>query len=269
MKKSLKISILRNENDIMSSFDDLALVYDNSIDWDARLKREIPFLLTHFLPRVSARILDIACGSGRHAIALAEKYHSVTAFDISQPMIHAAQELANEKGVSVDFLKADMLEFAEKVGTGFNLAICLGNSLALLPSFEQVAQVINHVHTILDTEGIFVFQVLNFEEIIKANFLIFPNKIGRTRTGQDVIFSRQFVLSDFKHKSQLKLASQVNTEDGWVTQVKHQSVLHLDHTWLTKIITETGFSRIELFGDYSETPFVADSHRNLVVRAWK
>jgi glycine/sarcosine N-methyltransferase len=253
----------------MSSFDDLALAYDNSIDWDARLNREIPFLLTHFVQGVSARILDIACGSGRHSIALAEKSHSVTGFDNSQSMINAAQELANEKGVSVDFLKADMLEFVEMVGTGFNLAICLGNSLALLPSFEQVAQVIEHVHTILDTEGIFIFQVLNFEEIIKTDFLVFPNKFGQTKNGQDVIFSRQFVLSDFKNKPQLKIASQVKNEDGWVTHVKHQSVLHLDHAWLTKIMTETGFSRIELFGDYSETPFVADSHRSLVVRVRK
>lgn len=253
----------------MSSFDDLVVAYDNSIDWDARLSRELPFLLKHLPKDSPARILDIACGSGRHSVALAKNSYSVTGFDSSQSMIDAAKQLSQPEGVSAEFLKANMLDFAEKIDSSFNLAICLGNSLALLASFEEVTQVLEQVYSILDTEGMFIFQVLNFEEILLKGFLVFPRKTGKTKAGQEVVFTRQFVLSSFENKSQLFLAAQVKNEDGWDTHVKQQSVLHLNHDWLTKVLTETGFSRIDLFGDYAEATFVADSHRNLIVRAWK
>jgi SAM-dependent methyltransferase len=35
-----------------------------------------------------ARVLDLACGHGRHAIPLAERGHAVTGFDLSEAMLH-------------------------------------------------------------------------------------------------------------------------------------------------------------------------------------
>jgi SAM-dependent methyltransferase len=253
----------------MSSFDNLALAYDNSIDWDARLNRELPFLLKHLSQKGSTSILDIACGSGRHSIALAEKSNTVTGFDTSQSMIAAARELAKRKGVSVDFLKADMLNFLEKIDVGFDLVICLGNSLALLPSFEDVTQVFEQVYTLLDSKGTFVFQVLNFEEILHSGFRFFPMKTGQTPTGQEVIFSRFFDHSSANNRSLLVLTSYVKNTNGWVAHVQHQTVLHLNYKWLTKELTKAGFSRFELFSDYSESPFVPDSHRSLIIRSRK
>jgi SAM-dependent methyltransferase len=253
----------------MSSFDDLALAYDNSIDWDARLKRELPFLQKHLSQNKPVRILDIACGSGRHSIALAENTHSVTGFDNSQSMIVAARALAKEKGVAVDFFKADMLDFSQNVDTRFNLAICLGNSLALLPSFEDVIQVIEQVYAELNEDGVFIFQVLNFEEILKSGFKFFPMKTGRTKTGQDVIFSRFFDHSLSDDRSLLVLTSYVKTNGDWVTHVRQTPVLHLHHNWIIKALNDTGFSQFEIFGDFSESSFHPNSQRSLIARVWK
>jgi SAM-dependent methyltransferase len=253
----------------MSSFDDLALAYDNSIDWDARLQRELPFLQKHLSLNKSARILDIACGSGRHSIALAENTHSVTGFDNSQSMIAAARALAKQKGVAVKFFKADMLDFSRKVDTSFNLAICLGNSLALLPSFEDVIQVIKQVYVQLDEDGVFIFQILNFEEILKSGFKFFPMKIGQIKTGEDVVFSRFFDHSLSDDRSLLVLTSYIKTAGNWSAHVSQQPVLHLRHDWITKVLNDTGFTRYELFGDYAESSFESNSHRSLITEAWK
>jgi SAM-dependent methyltransferase len=253
----------------MDSFDDLAIAYDNSIDWDARLARELPFLLKS-LPQVgSARILDIACGSGRHSIAFAKNSHAVTGFDNSQSMIDAAGKLAKKRGVSVDFFKADMLDFTRKVDARFNLAICLGNSLALLPSLKDVAQVIDNVHGILDTDGTFIFQVLNFQEILKTGFRFFSMKTGRIATDQEVVFSRFFDHSISDDRSLLVLTSYIKNTDDWESHVRQQVVLHLNHDWLTNILNDVGFSQVELCGDYSESPFAPASHRSLIIKARK
>ena len=62
--------------------------------------------LTEKLPAGNA--LDLACGTGRHAIFLAEKRWNVTAIDNSRVGIEIARQRAKEKGVQVDFRMADL-----------------------------------------------------------------------------------------------------------------------------------------------------------------
>ena len=52
-------------------YDALSVDYDLFVDWPARLAYELPLLEEH-LRRLGARtVLDVACGTGQHAIALA------------------------------------------------------------------------------------------------------------------------------------------------------------------------------------------------------
>ena len=92
----------------MSLFDSLSLVYDQSINWDARLRRELPFFLDALSESGGSRVLDMACGSGRHSVALALEGADVVGFDNSTGMIQAAKELAAENGVATRFVVADM-----------------------------------------------------------------------------------------------------------------------------------------------------------------
>jgi len=50
----------------------------------------------------SKRILDIACGTGRHAIELTKRGYHVVGFDLSEGQIRLAREKAAAAGVSVD-----------------------------------------------------------------------------------------------------------------------------------------------------------------------
>ena len=54
------------------------------------------------------KALDLACGTGRHAIFLAEKGWDVTAVDNSRVGIDIAKERAREKGLDIDFRVADI-----------------------------------------------------------------------------------------------------------------------------------------------------------------
>ena len=50
----------------------------------------------------SKLILDIGCGTGRHAIELAGRGYGVTGFDLSEGQIRRAREKAAAAGVAVD-----------------------------------------------------------------------------------------------------------------------------------------------------------------------
>ena len=57
------------------------------------------------------RALDVACGEGRNAVWLAERGWTVTAVDFSDVALGKAAELAASRGVEVDWLVADVLEY--------------------------------------------------------------------------------------------------------------------------------------------------------------
>lgn len=56
----------------------------------------------------AGNVLDLACGTGRNAIFLAEKGFKVTAIDNSVVGIEIAKQRAKEKGLKIDFRVADL-----------------------------------------------------------------------------------------------------------------------------------------------------------------
>jgi SAM-dependent methyltransferase len=112
-------------------FNGLALeLWDQAIPENVT-KQEVTFVeeiceLTH-----GHSILDIPCGSGRHAIEFSLKGYTVTGWDISPGNIQTLKVRAAEKGVVVASRCADFLE--EDLPGGFDLVICLGNSFSYFP----------------------------------------------------------------------------------------------------------------------------------------
>ncbi len=84
--------------------------------WDARYRdgayenRTHPTaLLAEWLPRLPrGRALDVACGAGRNALYLAANGYAVTALDISRVALDRAETAAAERGLTVEWLCADL-----------------------------------------------------------------------------------------------------------------------------------------------------------------
>ena len=56
------------------------------------------------------RALDLACGSGRNALYLAERGFEVDAMDIAEPALKLVQDAARERGLAVNTILADLDE---------------------------------------------------------------------------------------------------------------------------------------------------------------
>jgi 2-polyprenyl-3-methyl-5-hydroxy-6-metoxy-1,4-benzoquinol methylase len=246
----------------MSSFDTLAIAYDNSIDWDARLGRELPFLVNCLANVEGSRILDLACGSGRHAIALATRGADVVGIDSSKTMIETAQKLAADEEVQIEFEVADMLNLRQ-------IVIDVGNSLALVPTLNDLKQVVEDVVSVLRPGGTFVSQTLNFEEILGTGFRYFPAKGGRLDTGEEVVFSRFYDHLGTGDTSTLVLSSFIKQNEIWTPMVSTQSVLRLDVGVMERILQSVEVSDWVVFSDYSGNGFVQSSHRNMVFKVRK
>ena len=64
----------------------------------------------------NGRVLDVACGIGRHSIPLARRGYQVTGIDLSPLFIEEARKRAAEAGVGVRFVVGDMQEVQSLVG---------------------------------------------------------------------------------------------------------------------------------------------------------
>ena len=147
----------------MPVFEDLALIYDQAIDWEQRLARELPFLTKVIQDTPNARILDLACGSGRHAVALASQGYQVTGLDLSPQMIEAAKHHAKEKGVVVQFSIADMRQVTELLEGPFDLAPPFGRNYDVTSDGERFLMMMPSEP---DSEPTQIHVVLNwFEEL--------------------------------------------------------------------------------------------------------
>lgn len=65
--------------------------------------------IVNLLPE--GRALDIATGTGRNALFLAEQGYAVDAIDISEEALATARDRAAERSLEVDWIRADLLDY--------------------------------------------------------------------------------------------------------------------------------------------------------------
>ncbi|MGZ4381813.1 MAG: SAM-dependent methyltransferase [Gaiellaceae bacterium] len=98
--------------------------------WDAKyagsefLWKEEPnrFLVSELDGLAPGRALDIACGEGRNAVWLAQQGWAVTGVDFSEVGLAKAAQLAESRGVEVEWVAADLLEYRPPAGLELAIA---------------------------------------------------------------------------------------------------------------------------------------------------
>lgn len=85
---------------------------------------EVDFLLDVLALPAGARILDVGCGTGRHAIELARRGYSVTGVDLSSGMLLQAIAKARAAGVTVEWVHGDAVSYVAREPVDAVLCLC-------------------------------------------------------------------------------------------------------------------------------------------------
>jgi SAM-dependent methyltransferase len=103
----------------------------------------------------SNRLLDLACGTGQHAVRLARRGWDVTGVDQSHEMLRKARD--RSPGQNVQFLQQDMRDLELPI-TEFDAAVCLFDSIGYVVTNEAVAETLAGVRRHLRHGGLFVVE---------------------------------------------------------------------------------------------------------------
>jgi SAM-dependent methyltransferase len=250
------------------AYDSFSADYDKFVNWENRLKFELPFIEEQLKQLGShARILDAACGTGRHAIALAHRGFEVAGADLSSGMVEQARANAITSGVSIRFEQAGFSELSKVFGKrAFDAVLCLGNSLPHVLDEAELALALNNFATCLRQGGLLMIQNRNFDAVIihKERWM---EPQGYREGLREWLFLRFY---DYMPDGniQFNIVTLRREEDGaWqqsVTSTPLRSIL-LDE--LTKAIITAGFNPPNSYGDMSGAPFDRMNSGNLIMTA--
>lgn len=142
---------------------DYAIEYPsaNTVEAD----REATFALEVAMIKSAASILDIGCGTGRHAIALAKRGHHVVALDINQSLLQLGKGEAQQLGLNVDWVCSDMLQ---PLPAGpFDLVVMMFTSFGLLQDRDSHTALLTKIRSVLGRNGHLFLDIPNRDWIVR------------------------------------------------------------------------------------------------------
>jgi SAM-dependent methyltransferase len=124
--------------------------------------REVEAILSWY-NRNHARILDVGCSGGLHALELAKRGHGVTGIDAEPAAIELARKRSKDERIRAKFLVVE-LENGSLSGLGrFDLIYSLGNVLSHIRK-KTLPAVLHKIRECLNEDGLFLFDIIHVGE---------------------------------------------------------------------------------------------------------
>jgi len=251
-------------------YDALSGDYDLMVSWEERLRREEPFFRGVFADHGAASVLDVACGTGRHAVAFARWGLRAAGADISPAMIERARAAARAAGVRVTWTVAGFgglaAAVADAVGS-FDAVTCLGNSLPHLPDDAALDGALADMARMLRPGGVLVVQDRNYDRVLAERVRFMPIT-ARGTPGDETLFVR---ITDFLGADRLAftIVKLRTTGGAWSCEAAATPLRGIERATLERSLRRAGFSGVECFGSYARAPFGAPGAGDLVAIAVK
>lgn len=253
-------------------YDQFSRNYDHFVNWSTRLSAEIPFLtseLTTLTPQKagSVSILDAACGTGRHVIALADQGFSCAGADFSAGMVDVARQNVAQTEHEITIKQAGFGGLSEAFGyRAFDGLICLGNSLPHVLDELTLNDALLDFRSVLRKDGKLIIQNRNFDKVLDEHLRWMAPQTFRDQNNTWV-FARFY---DFDPDGRITFNIQIlNSQAGsdFEQHVVSTRLWPIKEQTLAQFLNEAGFKDITYYGNLEGERFQAKESGNLVIVA--
>jgi SAM-dependent methyltransferase len=224
------------------------ILYHNRDEEEARFF--LSNLIHFFKAPTDKRIIDLACGKGRHAIYLNSLGYDVTGVDLSAKSISETGKHANEK---LHFEVQDLrtLSFPQQ----FDIALNLFTSFGYFASRQEDEKVLCNIRNILNPGGYLLIDFFNSELVLRDMVEHESREAGGIR-----FRIHRRVENDF-------IVKQITFADAGTTYEFTERVQALTLEEFRNMLKKTGFRELHVFGNYKLEPFNRNKSERLILVA--
>ena len=246
---------------------DCEMLYRDGRHYDlenAWFVEDIPFFLS-MVQRYGQPVLELACGTGRITLPIAEAGYRVTGLDLSAGMLATARAKAAGRGLDVEWVQADCRTF--DLGRQFALVLFPFNSIAHLHDLESIEACFARVRAHLAPHGRFVIDMFN----PKLEYLIRQPGAARRPVaeyddpdgGGPVIITEDTVYDRANQVNYIKWYFSIGGQEEVMVQDLNMRMFFPQE--LDALLKYNGLPVDAKYGDYDGSPFRSDSPKQLVV----
>lgn len=226
------------------------VLYDNRDESEANTFMTNLMQIGSFAP--ATRILDLACGKGRHSVYLNNLGYEVTGMDLSSASIAEASKMQKEKLV---FKRQDMRD--PLPAKSFDLVLNLFTSFGYFENQKENVSVLKNIYQSLNSKGSLVIDFFNAEYVLN-----------------------NLVKSEIVSKNDIEFHIERSVDNGFIQKKIAFSVNDAPYQFCEKVqlfrladfqqmLLESGFEIKSVFGDYNLGKFVAAESKRLILIAEK
>ena len=216
--------------------------------------KEVDFMLSFFNLGPESKVLDLMCGYGRHALALARKGISVAAVDNLETYIDEIKEIAKKEKLPIRAFKESAIQF--NTDEKFDLALCMGNSLNFFNA-EDVSRLLNNICSHLKPGGYLLINTWSLAEIAIKNFT--------AKTWTDIGNLKFLTASEYLfHPTRVEFQSTILSPDGSMEEKKGVDYI-FSVAELETILIKTGFDLKQIYSIPGKKKFTLGEPRAYIV----
>lgn len=224
---------------------------------DERTQKEVDFVLEQLELEPGARILDLACGHGRHTLELARRGFRMTGVDLSPRSLELARAAAEREHAEIEFIERDMrdIDFESQ----FDAVINLFTAFGYFEEEEENQRVLDGVARALVPGGRFLIDTLNLLGLARR----FQKRMWEEHEGTPMLMEHEFDFLRGRNEATWTFIKQ----DGTRTELRHSLRTYAPHE-LATMLTRAGLEITGSWGSFDGDELSFGSWR-LILRARK
>lgn len=231
--------------------EDYLIVYRHRTFSDA--EREVRRMIGWLDLPAGARVLDVGCGTGRHAVALRKLGYQVTGLDLSETLLAHARRLAPDS--EIDWRHGDMRDMPFPAGC-FDAVVNWFTTFGYFATDEENARVLGEIARVLKPGGRFLLDYLN-PAYVRLHLVPLSERIDEP-TGYRIREVRD--IRDGRVVKRITVTPPSGERRCYVESVRLYGLEDF-----LRMTAEAGLSIEQVRGDYDGSPYDAERSKRLIL----